>query len=137
MQSPDCNVFSITTLDDQLRSRAFCGRILCFTSSEVSSENNDPMGLFSTSLSFAHYLDSHHPFGESNHLPAPLRLTDVWFDGLLGAIQNYLSLSILQFQLTLQSFRPTQTTNFSSFCSRIYQNNPSIFTVTKNAMASR
>ena len=57
-------------------------------------------------LSFVEYLDSHHPyldshnqFREFNDLPEPLRLTDAWFDCLLGAVQYFLSSSILEFQL--------------------------------------
>ena len=65
--------------------------------SKLARENNDLMGSFSMSLSFVQYLDSHNPFREFNDLPEPLRLTDVWFDCLLGAIQYLLSSSILEF----------------------------------------
>ena len=59
------------------------------------------MGLFSTLLSFVQYLDSHNPFREFNYLPEALRLTDVLFDYLLGAVQYFLFSSILEFQLNL------------------------------------
>ena len=49
-------------------------------------------------LSFVQYLDSHNPFGKFNDKPEALRLTDVWCDYLLGAIQYFLS-SILESQL--------------------------------------
>ena len=64
--------------------------------SKLARENNDLMGSFSMSLSFVQYLDSHNPFREFNDLPEPLRLTDVRFDFLLGAIQYFLS-SMLEF----------------------------------------
>ena len=56
VQSHDCNVFSITTLDGQLRSRALCVGLLCYANSKrwltLARENIDLMGSISMLLSF-------------------------------------------------------------------------------------